>query len=168
MGSRSSDERLDALIQHATSEGLTVVTVSDRRMRKLVKHVPADACYDHETTTIYIRNVLFSSDPERLLCVVAHEIGHAIDYRENTRHHSIYGKVLHLFSVYRDAGVELQNIPDVLADVIIMLEENAWDRGADLLEKLAIDIKPGKLRESRDCSLRRYDELFRGCSQKRS
>lgn len=158
------NESFKKLIEHAEALGLTVRFVTQSKIRSLVKHTAADACYDHATKTIYFLQSVLSHGTNVALYVLAHEIGHAIDYRKNKEHDVLHAKAVNMHKIYKDAGVSVEDIPSIFADILMMVEERAYDEGEAVLKLLNIEIKESLMRSLRASSLQSYRKLLTGCS----
>ena len=161
-----TDVGLVKLLGRAKEMGLTVEFVTKREMDEAVKHVTADACYSHVTGKILMRKSLTRTSRTQLLYTLAHEIGHAIDHIRNRRHHVLYSEAMYLYSSYRYAGIDVENIPSLIGSVIVTLEENAYDRADELLSELGIELDQKEVKRLKETSLGHYVRIFKGCSRR--
>lgn len=155
---------IDVIVGAAMDLGISVKEVTRDEMSVIVRHISADACYNHVTDEIFILDeIVRGDDQDKAAYVLAHEIGHALDRRKNERWYMVYPKIITLLKNYDDAGVPKSSVPDVLFETLITFEQNAYDEADKFLDLIGVGIDPKKRKCYKDASLRSYRKVFRGC-----
>lgn len=148
-------------------------TLSIKKLRKFAKKIGVSirftsasqnklpdyvAYFDPYTKRIMIQNKLKKNMP-KLIYVMAHEIGHAIDFSNmNKKDRYFNDKACQLFHIAKYYGYK---IPKELSNVIIEREHEANKNGEKLITELAIPLQNRTIRRYRNAVIDGYKHLFR-------
>jgi len=145
---------IDKLIEYAESQRVNV-----RFVRIVDESGLAIAGYSMKDNEIVLLMDL-DLDDQYTTYVVAHELGHYIDFRK--RNNDYLTMMLVAESIFDSCVKCSVETPKQVADTILVAEQKAFDNAERLLTKLKIDLPKTKKRQWRRTAVSDYRRAFRG------
>lgn len=93
---------------------------------------------------------------ESLVYIIAHELGHAIDFNENPDQVILYDFCVKSLNTFED----IEDVPFDIREILFIFEEQAFTEGEKIMRKLKIPFQNSYYSSFKNDALDCYSELF--------